>query len=150
MLAPNRTTGRPWVPGACSSQSTAATSRRPSSGMSKRSSAVRTSSRSSSSVSRSIRRVPSPAVRRPAATSRLRGLCRELPLPWANSTTARAAGGTVRSPVSVAPPAGTVTVWEFIGGLLSPTSLVLPPAYPHRGGRPASPPVWRDPWDACR
>ncbi|CAM5279514.1 hypothetical protein SVIOM74S_09219 [Streptomyces violarus] len=112
VLAPNRTTGRRWCRATVPASRWRPTSLRPSKGMSKRSSAVRTSSRSSSSVSRSISRVPSPPCRRPGDLA-VAGL--QLP-PCANSTTARAADGTVSERGAVG---GRGPVSEIIGGLLS-------------------------------
>src|SRR5437868_12354653 len=66
--------------------------------MSNRKAPFRSSWRSSAGVSRSKSSVPKPAACRAAATSLLRELWRELPLPWANTTIARAGEGTTRSP----------------------------------------------------
>src|SRR5438105_1296497 len=71
---------------------------RASSAMSKRNARVRSSSRSSAGVRRSKRSVPRPPSWRAAATSLLRELWRELPLPCAKHTTPRAFAGTTRSP----------------------------------------------------
>ncbi|MGW5692630.1 hypothetical protein ACWEWX_17115, partial [Streptomyces asiaticus] len=118
VLAPNSPTGSPEVAGCPSSQFMAAPSRRPSSGMSKRSSAVIASTRSSASVSRSNSRVARSASCNTRATARLRGLCRELPLPWANATTPMGCSGRARSPTSMASSAAIRAVSERIGHLL--------------------------------
>ena len=68
--------------------------------MSKRRWAVWRSIASSSTVSRSISTVAKPACCSEAATARLRGLCRLLPLPWANTTAPRHGSGRARSPSS--------------------------------------------------
>ena len=79
------------------SQSVAPTSRSASRSMSKRSWRVRSSTASSSGVSRSTSSVASPAWFSVRATWRLRGLRRLLPLPWANSTRPAASAGRARS-----------------------------------------------------
>src|SRR6202035_5283278 len=53
--------------------------------------------------------VQRPASLRLAATARFRGERRELPLPWANSTSPDGSAGTVRSPGSATPPPSIVT-----------------------------------------
>src|SRR3981081_1101468 len=73
--------------------------------MSKRNRAERVST-TSCNVSRSINRVAGFASLSTRATYRLRGLCRLLPLPWANSTIARDSSGRVRLPSNVTEPAG--------------------------------------------
>ncbi|MER0242410.1 hypothetical protein AAHZ94_10320 [Streptomyces sp. HSW2009] len=78
--------------------------------MSKRSSPPARSARSSSALSRSMRTVARSARPRAAATARLRGLRRELPLPCAKTTTPRAPAGSARSPVRVVPSTSTVIV----------------------------------------
>src|ERR1700730_1669366 len=93
-----------WV-----SQSVASTSLSASRSMSKRSCAVRASTTSSCSVSRSINRVASFASLSTRATYRWRGLCRLLPLPWAKSTIARDSSVRVRLPSSVTEPAQSWT-----------------------------------------
>src|SRR5690606_35989211 len=84
------------------------TSRSPSMGMSKRNSRVRASIASSRSVSKSKRSVAKPASFSASATSRLRRLCRLLPLPWAKTTMPVASGGTARKPCSTPPRMGIV------------------------------------------
>lgn len=85
-----------------------------SSGMSKRSSRVWLSTRSSSAVSRSKSSVAKPASFNSRATQRLRQLCRLLPLPCAKSTSPRAAAGTLRSPFRTTPSAAMATlVWTI-------------------------------------
>ena len=54
-------------------------------------------------------RVANPAAWSCRATERLRGLCRLLPLPWANNTIPLAPSGTSRSPSRVTGPASTRT-----------------------------------------
>src|ERR1039458_3486232 len=66
-------------------------------------------SASSSGVSRSKSRLPSPTTCRAPATNMLRGLLRLLPLPCANTTTPRAPAGTVSRPGSGTVPASTIT-----------------------------------------
>lgn len=75
--------------------------------MSKRNSPVRASWASSSPVSKSKSSVPVPASWSARATAWLRGLCRLLPLPCANSTTPTARVGTHHSPARVTPPSAS-------------------------------------------
>src|SRR5437660_854768 len=95
-------------------QSVADPSREASNPMSKRSSEVRSSTRSSASVSRSKSSVAMPASCSAAATNRLRGLRRLDPEPWANSTSPRGSGGTLRSPCSVIFPIGMLTARSLV------------------------------------
>jgi hypothetical protein len=88
------------------SQSVRPASRFASKPMSKRNWLVRTSTLSSSGVSRSASKVANPAALSARATWRLRGLKRLLPLPCANSTSPRGASGKLRSASSVASPTG--------------------------------------------
>src|SRR5207302_562261 len=94
--------------------SVAARSREASNPMSKRSSAVRSSTRSSASVSRSKSSVAMPASCSAAATNRLRGLRRLDPEPWANSTSPRGSGGTLRSPCRMIFPIGMLIVRSLL------------------------------------
>src|SRR5207237_225444 len=70
---------------------------------------VAASERSSSTVSRSISTVASPASRSERATNRLRGLCRLLPDPCAKRTTPRRPSGDSSAPSSTADPAAIPT-----------------------------------------
>src|SRR5581483_11017548 len=110
VLAPNSPSGRACVSGSARSQSTAPVMRRPSRAISKRSSAVRSSISASCGVSRSKSSVPKPAAFSAAATWRLRGLRRLLPLPWAKATTPHAPSVSARSPSRRASPAETSTL----------------------------------------
>src|SRR5438105_14108419 len=94
--------------------SVAARSREASNPMSKRSLAVRSSTRSSASVSKSKSSVAMPASCSTPATNRLRGLRRLDPEPWANSTKPRGSGGTLRSPCSVIFPIGMLTARSLV------------------------------------
>src|SRR3982074_1757191 len=102
--------------------------------MSKRRCAVYMSIASSSEVERSINRVASFASLRTCATCRLRELCRPLPLPCAQSTTARAPSGRFRLPSSVTGPAVTRTSRSSIAS--SAVSVIDIPSLPplHREG----------------
>src|SRR5438874_9936745 len=92
----------------------AARSREASNPMSKRSSAVRSSTRSSASVSRSKSSVAMPASCSTPATNRLRGLRRLDPEPCAKSTKPRGSGGTLRSPCRVIFPIGMLTARSLV------------------------------------
>src|SRR5438445_775911 len=107
--APKRPIGSPVAAACFASQSVAATTLRASRPMSKRSSPVRASTRSSSALSRSMRSVPSPACCNSAAAKRLRGLWRLLPLPCAKRTTPVASRGTESVPSRSSPSTGTAT-----------------------------------------
>lgn len=87
VLAPNRPIGTSPAGRSTANQSTIPARRLASSPMSNRSSAVRASISSSTGLSRSTSTVPSPRPFSVRATATLRGLCRELPLPCAKSTT---------------------------------------------------------------
>src|SRR6266446_1826084 len=109
VLAPKYPTRRARVSGSPRTYWVARLSRCASRSTSKRSSPVRRSRSSSAGVSRSNRSVASPDSASCRATSWLRGLCREEPLPCANRTIPRAPSGTVRSPASRTSLAGIVT-----------------------------------------
>src|SRR5437762_282028 len=94
--------------------SVAARSREASNPMLKRNSAVRSSTRSSASVSRSKSSVAIPASCSTPATNRLRGLRRLDPEPCAKSTKPRGSGGALRSPCSVIFPIGMLTARSLV------------------------------------
>src|SRR5438552_1518198 len=94
--------------------SVAARSREASNPMSKRNSAVRSSTRSSASVSRSKSSVAMPASCSTPATNRLRGLRRLDPAPCRKSTKPRGSEGTARSPCSVIFPIGLLTARSLV------------------------------------
>src|SRR5579884_1426303 len=98
--------------------------------MSKRRSAVCSSTFSSSTVSRSINSVASPPLRNSRATYWLRGLWRLLPLPWEKKTTPFAPSVTPMLPSSVTPPVSTRTTSEP----LFSRSIVLVPSQAEAGG----------------
>ena len=90
--------------------------------------------RSSSAPSRSKRSVPRPASLRTEATKRFRGLCRLLPLPWANTTIPLSASGTVNCPARRRVPRRSSTSSSTNGGW---------PAVPAGAGAPVEPEVER-------
>src|SRR5207302_3744957 len=109
VLAPKNPTGRPAVVGSTDSHSVMATRRPARRPMSNRRWPVRRAACSSSGGSGWASRVARPASWRTAATSRLRGLWRLLPLPWAKATTPTGASGPARSASRTHAPAGIWT-----------------------------------------
>ena len=145
VLAPKRPIASDEVDRVAAAQSIAATTRLASSGMSKRNSAVMTSTRSSGSVSRSSIRVPSCARCRAAATTPLRALWRLLPLPCAKTTRPAASAGRLRSPLSMSP-AASIRTGSGTTNALHRHQMDLRPASTAKSMRDLVPPLrklWR-------